>query len=37
MVCVLVHYGVGTDHEGGDLDELLDRLVEETEDRGVFV
>ena len=37
VVCVLVHYCVSTDHEGGDLDELLDRLVDETEYLGVFV
>lgn len=37
VVGVLVHYGVGTVHEGGDLDELLDPLVDETEDRGVVV
>ena len=32
-VGVLVHNGVDTVHEGGDLVELLDPLVDETEDR----
>ena len=37
VVGVLVDCGVGTVHEGGDLDELLDPLVDGTEDRGVVV
>ena len=35
VVGVLVDCGVGTVHEGGDLDELLDPLVDGTEYRGV--
>ena len=31
LVGVFVHYGVGAVHEGGDLDELLDPLVDEAE------
>lgn len=35
VVGVLVHDGVSAVHEGGDLDELLDPLVDEAEDRVV--
>ena len=35
VVGVLVDCGVGTVHEGGDLDELIDPLVDGTEYRGV--